>query len=452
MNIFDVREEEVEFWSGGGWPVKTGAAQSLFQGEPERSPLKAPSYAGGSSSPEADSSGNAAPRESCDSIPVIIKVIGTGGGGSNAVDRMIESGLGGVTFIAVNTDVQDLNKNKAENKLQIGVSLTGGRGAGGDPARGKKAAEEDRGGIQEAVSGAHMVFITAGMGGGTGTGSAPVIAQTARDAGALTVGVVTKPFTYEGRYKMSLAEEGIKELRDAVDALIIIPNEKVICQVESDTPLKETLLKVDEVLRQGIEGISEMITKVGVINIDFADVLAVMKDQKDALMGIGYGQGKGRGTAAAAAAVNNPLLEGVSMVGAKNLLVNVIGGEDLSMLEVKEIMDRLKSTADDNVRITHGVRIDPEMGDRIKVTVVATGFKTTDGNSRADSPEAARTEKKGEFISSEEWSTMYEKTFLAHRNACDGDIDVPTIIRDRKQYARETPEEKPEEKFQSHER
>ncbi|MDR1419361.1 MAG: cell division protein FtsZ [Treponema sp.] len=392
------------------------------------------------------------PRESGGQVPVIIKVIGAGGGGSNAVNRMIESGLGGVTFIAVNTDVQDLNKNRAENKLQIGVNLTGGRGAGGDPVKGENAAEEDRGKILEAIRGAHMVFVTAGMGGGTGTGSAPVIARIAKEAGALTVGVVTKPFAYEGRYKMALAEEGIRKMRDAVDSIITIPNEKVLGLVKADTPIKETLFMVDDVLRQGIEGISEMITHVQDINIDFADVLAAMGGQKDALMGIGYGQGKNndRAVTAASAAINNPLLEGLSMVGAKHILVNIVGGEDLTMLEVKEVVDRLKSSADDNVHITHGVRIDPEMGDKIKVTVVATGFQTKDSNSRIGSSEAGRPEK-GEFISSEEWSTICDKTFLAHRNINDGDMDVPTILRD-KFYARETPEAKPEEKFQSHER
>ncbi|MDR0602182.1 MAG: cell division protein FtsZ [Treponema sp.] len=380
-------------------------------------------------------------RDSDDPVPAVIKVIGAGGGGSNAVDRMIERGLGGVAFIAVNTDVQDLNKNKPKKKLQIGTKLTGGRGAGGDPAIGEEAAKEDRELIQEAVRDAHMVFVTAGMGGGTGTGSAPIIAQAAREAGALTVGVVTKPFAYEGRYKMALAEEGIKKMREAVDSLIIIPNEQVLKMVERSTPFKQAFLMADEVLRQGVEGISEMITRVGEINIDFADVVAAMKGQRDALMGIGYGRGENRAIDAASSAIDNPLLEDTSINGATRLLVNVIGGEDLSMVEVNEIMNFVRTNADSNVRITHGVRIDPEMGDKIKVTVVATGFQTEEGKSTGGSFEVVKPRER-DFIPYGEWETIRERSFLTHRNARDEDIDVPTVIRDKKLYVPETPETK----------
>ena len=259
-------------------------------------------------------------------VPAIIKVVGAGGGGANAVNRMIERGLSGVQFIAINTDLQDLNnKSKAETKLQIGSRVTGGRGAGGKPEIGEEAANEDREAIAGVLRGADMVFVTAGMGGGTGTGSAPVIAKTAKEQGALTVGVVTKPFDCEGRYKMKIAEEGIKKLRDAVDTLIIIPNQALFKLVERSTTFDQACHQADDVLRQGVQGISDIIIKPGIINTDFADVQSIMKGQGDALMGIGIGTGENRAREAAASAIDNPMLEDTSIDGATRVLVNIAG-------------------------------------------------------------------------------------------------------------------------------
>jgi cell division protein FtsZ len=359
-------------------------------------------------------------------VPAIIRVIGAGGGGSNAVNRMIECGLEGVEFIAINTDIQDLRKSKAETKLQIGCKLTGGRGAGGKPDVGEKAANEDRELITEAVKGADMVFVTAGMGGGTGTGSAPVIARIAREEGALTIGVVTKPFDYEGPVKKRLAEEGIKKMRDAVDTLILIPNQHLFKVVERSTPLTKAYLRADEVLRQGVQGISDLITKTGLVNVDFADVESTMKGQGDALMGIGYGSGENRAVAAATNAIDNPLLEDTSIEGATHILINITCSEGLSLVEVDEAINTVRAKADPSVEIIHGIYFDTEMEDSIRVTVVATGFQA-----------AARAEgkTKGDFINIEEWKQMRDRSqggggFLSRRNNTDVDLDVPTLIRD----------------------
>ncbi len=260
--------------------------------------------------------------------PTVIKVIGAGGGGSNAVNRMIEGGLQNVQFIAANTDLQALNQSKAPVKISIGSRLTGGLGAGGRPDVGEKAAMEDRDQIMNALKGADMVFVTAGMGGGTGTGAAPVIAQVARELGALTVGVVTKPFDFEGRTKMRLAEDGIAKMREAVDTLIVIPNQYLMKLVDDKTPIKKAFLMADDVLRQGVQGISDLITVPGLINIDFADVKTTMHEQGDALMGIGEATGSNRAEEAALKAVKNPLLEGSNIEGAKNVLVSITGGEE----------------------------------------------------------------------------------------------------------------------------
>jgi cell division protein FtsZ len=308
-------------------------------------------------------------------IPANIKVIGAGGGGSNAVNRMIESGLSGVQFIAVNTDVQDLmDKSKAEIKLQIGCRLTNGRGAGGKPSIGEDAAKEDHEKISNVLRDADMVFVTAGMGGGTGTGSAPVIAKIAREHGALTVGVVTKPFANEGNPKMQLAEDGIKKLREAVDTLIVIPNQNLLKMVDRKTSYVQAYRMADEVLRHGVQGISDLITKTGVINTDFADVESTMKGQGDALMGIGIGSGDNRAKDAAAAAIDNPLLEDTSIEGATRVLINIAGPEDISLIEVDEILETIRKRADPNVEIIHGINVDADLGDKVKVTVIATGF------------------------------------------------------------------------------
>jgi cell division protein FtsZ len=377
-----------------------------------------------------------APQE--DMVPALIKVVGAGGGGSNAVNRMIESGLSGVQFIAVNTDKQHLHKNKAGTRLQIGTKLTGGQGVGGFPEKGEKAAEEDREAIARALEGADMVFVTAGMGGGTGTGSAPVIARIAREMGALTVAVVTKPFEYEGAQKMKIAEAGINRLREEVDTLIVIPNDQLLKLVDRDTPLVQALLQADEVLRQGVQGISDLITKTGLINTDFADVEATMKGQGDALMGIGIGSGKDRGKDAATRAIDNPLLEDTSIEGATRILVNIAGPETISMVEIKEAMDVIRTKADPAVEIIHGVLIDSSLGDNIRVTVIATGFHNGNAESVAafvhpNAPPAADS-KTGDFINYDEFARMRQqirprRDFLGQRNYHD-DLEVPTIIRE----------------------
>jgi cell division protein FtsZ len=377
-----------------------------------------------------------APQE--EPVPAIIKVVGTGGGGSNAINRMIESGLSGVEFIAVNTDKQDLfRKSKASVKLQIGGKLTGGRGAGGKPEKGEKAAEEDREAIAEALDGADMVFVTAGMGGGTGTGSAPVIARIARELGALTVGVVTKPFDFEGRNKMKIAEAGIGRLREEVDTLIVIPNEHLFKMTDRETPAPQAYFQADDVLRQGVQGISDLITKTGLINTDFADVESTMKGQGDALMGIGIGSGKDRGKDAATRAIDNPLLEDTSIVGATRILVNIAGPETISLVEVKEAMDIIRAKADPEVEIIHGVLIDPELGDNIRVTVIATGFQIGQ-NPCADkgtSPENPKAEVR-DVVGYSEFERMRERIkspdYLPQRNTTyPGDIDIPSVLRNQ---------------------
>ena len=276
----------------------------------------------------------------------VIKVIGAGGGGSNAVNRMISCGVQGVEFVAANTDLQALEKSEAKMKLPLGTKLTGGLGAGGNPDVGEQAAEEDKETIKNILKGADMVFITAGMGGGTGTGSAPVIARIAKEIGALTVAVVTKPFGFEQKRKMDLAESGIEKLYNEVDTLITIPNENLMKIVEKNTPIREAFLKADDVLRQGVQGISDLITQHGDINIDFADVKAVMNGQGEALMGIGTGRGDNRAIDAATSAINNPLLEDANIDGAMGLLVNVAGGHSLALSEYKEIMDIITENID----------------------------------------------------------------------------------------------------------
>ena len=307
-------------------------------------------------------------------VPTVIKVIGAGGGGSNAVNRMIAAGLKNVQFIVANTDVQALSLSRAETRIALGSKITHGLGAGGKPEVGEKAALEDRETIAQALRGADMVFVTAGMGGGTGTGSAPVIAQVARDLGALTVGVVTRPFDFEGRAKSRLAEEGIEKLRQAVDTLIVIPNQHLLKVVERRTPIKQAFMLADDVLRQGVQAISDLITVPGEINIDFADVKTVMQGQGDAIMGIGAATGDNRAVEAATKAINNPLLEDQRIEGARNLLINVTGGEDFSLTEYEEILNLITESADREFFQKPGLIIDASVGDEVRVTVIATGF------------------------------------------------------------------------------
>ncbi|MDR2536100.1 MAG: cell division protein FtsZ [Treponema sp.] len=372
--------------------------------------------------------------------PAVIKVIGTGGGGCNAINRMIACGLQGVEFIVVNTDVQDLNKCKANKKLQIGAKITGGRGAGGKPETGEKAAQEDRDMIVETLKGANMVFVTAGMGGGTGTGSAPIIAQAAKECGALTVGVVTKPFVFEGRARMRLADTGIVKLREVVDTLIIIPNQHLLNIVEKRTPITEAFLKADDVLRQGVQGISDLVTETGLINIDFADVETIIKGQGDALMGIGYGNGDNRATEAANNAIDNPLLEGTAIEGATRFLINVSGSEDLSLVEFQEVVNIITAKADPDAEIISGTSLDSSLGDKLRVTVIATGFQAEGIKAVPKEPvkEPVKSTESSNFINFQEWESMRgqqikQPGFSSSRNSYqDDDLEIPTVIRDRK--------------------
>ncbi len=303
----------------------------------------------------------------------VIKVIGVGGGGNNAVNRMIEHGVQGVDFIAVNTDAQALNLSKAEVKLQIGAKLTRGLGAGANPEVGKKAAEESREQLEEVLRGADMVFVTAGMGGGTGTGAAPVIAQIARELGALTVGVVTRPFTFEGRKRQTQAIGGIGGMKESVDTLIVIPNDKLLQIVDKSTPMLEAFREADNVLRQGVQGISDLIATPGLINLDFADVKTIMSNKGSALMGIGIATGENRASEAAKKAISSPLLES-SIDGAKGVLMNITGGSNLSLFEVQEAADIVASASDEEVNMIFGSVINENLKDEIIVTVIATGF------------------------------------------------------------------------------
>lgn len=369
--------------------------------------------------------------------PTVIKVIGAGGGGSNAVNRMMENGLKNVEFIAANTDLQALHDSKAPSKLAIGSRLTGGLGAGGKPDVGEKAAMEDRDQIMNILKGADMVFVTAGMGGGTGTGSAPVIAQVARELGALTVGVVTKPFAFEGKRKMRLAEEGIAKMRDAVDTLIVIPNELLLKTADEKMPVKDTLAIADSVLAQGVKGISDLITISGLINIDFADVKTTMYGQGDALMGIGKASGNNRAEEAARIAINNPLLEDSSMDGAKNVLVNVTGGEDLTLTEIAEAVDYITDNVDPDALIISGAVINPEMKDTISVTVIATGCRTEKLTLVKDIPSDKSDDKKSDYVPYGDFQRFTERSkaagnFLSQRNFGEEDLDVPTVLRDPK--------------------
>jgi cell division protein FtsZ len=360
----------------------------------------------------------------------VIKVIGTGGGGSNAVNRMIECGLQGVEFIVANTDVQDLNKCKAKVKLQLGAKLTGGRGAGGRPDVGEKAVNEDRDALAELIKGAEMVFVTAGMGGGTGTGSAPVIAQIAKECGALTVGVVTKPFNFEGPYKMRLATEGIAKLQEAVDSLIIIPNQHLLSTVGRNTPITEAFLKADDVLRQAVQGISDTITETGLINIDLEDVKTIMKGQGITLMGVGYGTGDNRVTDAVSSAVDNPLLEDTKIEGATKILVNVAGGPELSLAEYEEAVNIITTNAYSDVEIISGCYVDAKLGDKFRVMVIATGFQNRPAKAAPERNIPKEKEKDTDFIDLKEWKDISSRSRFGRGGTFQGDdLDIPTVVR-----------------------
>src|SRR6266581_3154215 len=303
----------------------------------------------------------------------VIKVVGVGGGGTNAVNRMVDAGLRGVEFIAVNTDAQALLMCDADVKIHIGSKITRGLGAGADPAIGFEAATESRDELREALKGADMVFVTAGKGGGTGTGAAPVIAEISRELGALTVGVVTRPFGFEGRKRSDQADAGIKELRDKVDTLIIIPNDRLLQVVEKRTSIVDAFRIADDVLRQGVQGITDLITVPGLINLDFADVRTIMRTAGSALMGIGVAGGENRAAEAAKAAISSPLLE-TSVEGATGILLNISGGSDLGLFEVNEAAEIVRSASDADANIIFGAVIDEALGDQVRVTVIATGF------------------------------------------------------------------------------
>ena len=306
--------------------------------------------------------------------PAKIKVIGVGGGGGNAVNRMIKSGLTGVEFWLMNTDLQILNTSTCKNRIQLGAKLTNGLGAGGEPQVGEKAAEEAQQEITQAIEGADMVFVTAGMGGGTGTGAAPIVAKIAKDLGILTIGVVTKPFSFEGKRRQNQAQQGLEKLRESVDALIVIPNDKLLDVVDRRVSLQESFIVVDEVLLRGVQGISDIITIPGLINVDFADVKSVMQASGSALMGIGRGNGEGRAIEAAKIAINSQLLE-TSINGASGVIVNITGGPDMTLHEVTDATNIINDAVSDDARIIIGAVVDDNIQGEIQITVIATGFE-----------------------------------------------------------------------------
>ena len=350
--------------------------------------------------------------------PTKIKVVGCGGGGSNAVNRMIDAKIPNVDFIVINTDLQALNYSRAETKVAIGQKVTGGLGAGANPDIGEQAAEEDKENIKNILAGANMVFVTAGMGGGTGTGSAPVVARIAREMGALTVGVVTTPFDFEGAIRMNVAKAGIEKLHKEVDSLIVIPNQQLIKVIDKKAPITEAFRVADDVLRHGVEGISRIITMPGEVNTDFADVTAAMKGQGDALLGVGIGKGENRAVDAATSAINNPLLEDMNIDGAKNILINVSSCGNVSLCETEEMAKIITASADPKSRVFWGNVVDPTMGeDDLSVTVIATGFKQAaaiESAKTAASQEAKKTASEnlldyGEFDSLLHGNAIHQK-------------------------------------------
>ncbi len=348
----------------------------------------------------------------------VIKVVGTGGGGVNAVNRMIEAGLRGVEFIAINTDAQALLMSDADVKLDIGRTLTRGLGAGSDPELGRQAADDHRDELEEVLKGADMVFIATGEGGGTGTGASPVVAEVARSLGALTIGVATRPFTFEGKKRGLQAEAGIAELKDRVDTLIIIPNDRLIQISDEDTPLQEAFRLADEVLLQGVQGITDLITTPGLINLDFADVRTIMTDAGSALMGIGEASGDGRATEASRLAVSSPLLE-ASIEGARGLIINISGGPDLRLLEVSEATDAITSAAHPDANIIFGAAIDESLGGKIRVTVIAAGFEGRDWGSEPVRTERPAPAPDSIFGDSDESEERFE----------DDDLEIPDFLR-----------------------
>ena len=348
-----------------------------------------------------------------------IIVVGVGGAGNNAVNRMIEAGIKGVDFIAVNTDRQALQKSKASAKIQIGEKITRGLGAGANPDIGAQSAEENKSEIAETLRGADMVFVTAGMGGGTGTGAAPIVAQSAKEMGILTIGVVTKPFTFEGKKRLSQAERGIESLKGKVDTLVVIPNDKLLQIIDRKTSIVEAFKMADDVLRQGVQGISDLIAVTGTVNLDFADVKTIMKDTGMAHMGIGRASGENRAEDAAKQAVQSPLLE-TSIEGARGVIINITGGEDLGLHEVNTAAELVQRSVDPEANIIFGTVTDPNMGEDIQITVIATGFEKED----------EKVPSIGE-ITSKSWSPK-TSTISSDTSSSSGDLDIPTFLRKNK--------------------
>src|SRR5579875_3888965 len=356
----------------------------------------------------------------------VIKVVGVGGGGTNAVNRMIDAGLRGVEFIAANTDAQALAMADADIKLNIGHQLTKGLGAGANPEIGQGAAAESRDEIKEALKGADMVFVTAGEGGGTGTGAAPVIAEIAKnEIGALTVGVVTRPFAFEGTQRSRQAQEGIAQLREHVDTLIVIPNEKLLSIVERRTTVLEAFREADNVLRQGVQGITDLITIPGLINLDFADVRTIMHEAGSALMGIGSASGENRAAEAAKVAISSPLLE-ESVEGATGILLNITGGNDLGLFEVNEAAEIVQSASDSNSNIIFGAVIDDTLGDEVRVTVIATGF-----DKATAAAEAAAAEPRPSESSPRRRDVRMDERQRSSLEITDDEIDIPSFLKNR---------------------
>ena len=345
-----------------------------------------------------------------------IKVVGVGGGGCNAVNRMIDSGLKGVDFIVANTDLQVLNDSLAPTKLQLGSDLTDGLGAGANPEIGKEAALESKEEIEEALKGADMVFVTCGMGGGTGTGASPIIAEIAQELGALTVGIVTKPFSFEGKKRMEQAIAGLDELKKHVDTLIVIPNDRLRELIDKSTPMLEAFREVDNVLHRGVQSISDLIAITGLVNLDFADVKAVMKDRGNALIGIGVGSGENRAVEAAKQAVSSPLLE-TSINGATDAIINVTGGSSLTLFEVEEAAEVIRTAANTDINTIFGAVINENLTDEVIVTVIATGF-----------------EEPSEPLYHSFNSTNKEEMYKEEDDYNDNDLDIPPFIRDRQDY------------------
>ena len=378
-------------------------------------------------------------------LNTVIKVVGVGGAGTNAVNRMIATGMEGVEFIVTNTDAQQLRDSMAPTKIQIGGKLTRGLGAGADPEVGREAANEDRDKLQKSLKGADMVFITAGMGGGTGTGAAPIVAEIAREHKSLVVGVVTKPFKAEGKLRGARAEEGILNLKDKVDTLITIPNDLLLKIIDRKTPIEEAFKLADDILRQGVQGIADLIMVTGIVNVDFADVRTVMKETGDALMGVGLGFGENKALEATQMAINSPLLEETSIEGAKAVLINIAGGNDLSLHEVNEVTEVINRQVDSEANIIFGTTVDPALDDKVRVTVIATGFDrkrnmlTGNGNNAAAAQYDTKTGAALKLIEGnpgaeqsgsnglQTFTLDYEKR--RKRDFANEDLEIPAFLR-----------------------